>query len=169
MDSAARRLQAIRGHIDPAESDSCREEAAGGAAAAPLARQSTAAAGGGALASSSYARVHGEVSRQQASWRDIESVARDTLQEVLYQKADADGIARVGPAILWHHDHDACFVHASFSAQPASLLHHALIMQVRRMAISESSIKCGHDARHALPVCCRSLSIGRTSAMPSRR
>lgn len=53
------------------------------------------AASGRGGAASSYARIHGEVSREPAEWRDIPTVARETLQEVLYQKADADGIARV--------------------------------------------------------------------------
>lgn len=43
---------------------------------------------------SSYARVHGEVSRQPAQWRSIPVVARETLTEVLYDKAE--GIAKVG-------------------------------------------------------------------------
>ncbi len=95
MDSAARRLQALRDHLDPAEAGASRDKA-GAAAAAPLTRQPTAAHGdGGGAASSSYARVHGEVSKAPAVWRDVPSVARETLQEVLYQKADADGIARV--------------------------------------------------------------------------
>ena len=36
---------------------------------------------------SSYARVHGEVSRAPAEWRDFPSVARETLDDVRYQKA----------------------------------------------------------------------------------
>lgn len=95
MDTAARRLQAIRGHIDPADADACREHAAESSATADLARQPTAASATGGATTSSYARIHGEVSRQPAVWRSIPSVARETLQEVLYQKADADGIARV--------------------------------------------------------------------------
>ena len=41
---------------------------------------------------SSYARVHGEVSRESADWTDIPSVARETLDDVRYQKAE--GIAK---------------------------------------------------------------------------
>jgi naphthoate synthase len=43
---------------------------------------------------SSYARVHGEVSRAPAAWRRIPVVAKEQLQEVLYDKAE--GIAKVG-------------------------------------------------------------------------
>jgi naphthoate synthase len=43
---------------------------------------------------SSYARVHGEVSRAPAAWRKIPVVAKEQLQEVLYDKAE--GIAKVG-------------------------------------------------------------------------
>lgn len=94
MDAAARRVEAIRNHIDPAEQDACRESTAGTASASDLILQPTAAAASGG-ASSSYARIHGEVSRTPAVWRDISSVAREVLQEVLYEKADGDGIARV--------------------------------------------------------------------------
>ncbi len=41
---------------------------------------------------SSYGRVHGEVSRAPTEWRDIASVARETLDDVRYQKAE--GIAK---------------------------------------------------------------------------
>lgn len=43
---------------------------------------------------SSYARVHGDVSRAPAAWRRIPVVAKEQLQEVLYDKAE--GIAKVG-------------------------------------------------------------------------
>lgn len=46
----------------------------------------------------SYARVHGEVSRAPAAWRRVESVAREALQEVIYEKAEGEGIAKVGGA-----------------------------------------------------------------------
>lgn len=94
MDAAVRRVQAVRNHIDPAEQDACRECTAGTASLSNLVLQPTAAAASGG-ASSSYARIHGEVSRAPAVWRNIPSVAREVLQEVLYEKADADGIARV--------------------------------------------------------------------------
>lgn len=45
-------------------------------------------------APSSYARVHGQVSRAPARWREINIVARDQLEEVKYAKSD-DGVAKV--------------------------------------------------------------------------
>ncbi|GFH09328.1 uncharacterized protein HaLaN_04441, partial [Haematococcus lacustris] len=42
---------------------------------------------------SSYARVHGDVSREPAVWRDIGVVGKEQLKEVLYAKAE--GIAKV--------------------------------------------------------------------------
>ena len=47
---------------------------------------------------SSYARVHGEVSRAPAQWRRISTVAKEELREVKYEKAVGEGIAKVGLA-----------------------------------------------------------------------
>lgn len=44
---------------------------------------------------SSYARVHGEPSRAPARWRRIPSVAREELTDVIYEKAEGEGIAKV--------------------------------------------------------------------------
>jgi hypothetical protein len=44
---------------------------------------------------SSYARVHGQVSRAPANWREIQVVARERLEEVKYAKSE-EGIAKVG-------------------------------------------------------------------------
>ena len=44
---------------------------------------------------SSYAQVHGEVSRAPASWRSISTVAKEQLSEVRYEKAVGEGIAKV--------------------------------------------------------------------------
>lgn len=43
---------------------------------------------------SSYARVHGTVSREPARWREIQYVAKEGLEEVKYAKSD-EGIAKV--------------------------------------------------------------------------
>jgi naphthoate synthase len=43
---------------------------------------------------SSYARVHGQVSREPAKWREIQHVAKEQLEEVKYAKSE-DGIAKV--------------------------------------------------------------------------
>ncbi len=44
---------------------------------------------------SSYARVHGEVTRRPAVWRIIDVVAKERLGEVVYEKAVGEGIAKV--------------------------------------------------------------------------
>ncbi len=44
---------------------------------------------------SSYARIHGEASRMPARWRRIEVVAKEQLQDVKYEKAEGEGIAKV--------------------------------------------------------------------------
>jgi naphthoate synthase len=43
---------------------------------------------------SSYARVHGRVSREPAKWREIQIVAKERLEEVKYAKSE-EGIAKV--------------------------------------------------------------------------
>lgn len=43
---------------------------------------------------SSYARVHGEVSRAPTVWKRIETVAKEGLEEVKYEKS-TEGIAKV--------------------------------------------------------------------------
>lgn len=48
----------------------------------------------------SYARVHGQVSRAPANWREIQVVARERLEEVKYAKSD-EGIAKVGNCGRW--------------------------------------------------------------------
>ena len=48
---------------------------------------------------SSYARVHGEVSREPAHWRQIQNVAQQQLEEVKYEKSD-EGIAKVVNVVL---------------------------------------------------------------------
>uniref|UniRef100_A0A7S3RAL2 1,4-dihydroxy-2-naphthoyl-CoA synthase n=1 Tax=Dunaliella tertiolecta TaxID=3047 RepID=A0A7S3RAL2_DUNTE len=44
---------------------------------------------------SSYERIHGQVSRSPAVWRKIEVVAKEQLQEVIYEKAVGEGIAKI--------------------------------------------------------------------------
>lgn len=45
---------------------------------------------------SSYARVHGDVSRAPAVWQSIKTVAKEHLEDVKYEKAQGEGIAKVG-------------------------------------------------------------------------
>ena len=44
---------------------------------------------------SSYAKVHGAVSRKTAKWTQIPTVQRHDLSEVIYEKAREEGIAKV--------------------------------------------------------------------------
>ncbi|KAI7837539.1 hypothetical protein COHA_008626 [Chlorella ohadii] len=44
---------------------------------------------------SSYARVHGSASRAPARWRRIDTVAKEQLREVRYEKAEGEGIAKI--------------------------------------------------------------------------
>ena len=44
---------------------------------------------------SSYSRVHGTVSTDPVQWKQIESVAGKSLQEVIYRKSEGEGIAMV--------------------------------------------------------------------------
>jgi len=46
-------------------------------------------------APSAYARTHGAVSRAPAVWHAIPSVAREALEDVIYEKAEGEGIAKV--------------------------------------------------------------------------
>lgn len=45
---------------------------------------------------SSYARIHGEVSRAPAKWRNVDELGGQRLEDVLYHKAEGEGIAKVG-------------------------------------------------------------------------
>lgn len=45
--------------------------------------------------SNSYSRVHGKVSTEPVQWLEVQSVARNTLQEVIYRKSKGEGIAMV--------------------------------------------------------------------------
>lgn len=44
---------------------------------------------------SSYAKVHGPVSRKAAKWTQIPAVQRHDLSEVIYEKVEDEGIAKV--------------------------------------------------------------------------
>lgn len=96
-DSATRRVAALTRQLLPSEtgasngvcsSSSVREQ--------NLVHHATSADSNG-KDSSSYARVHGEVSREPANWTSIPSVQQQRLKEVLYDKALEEGIAKVGP------------------------------------------------------------------------
>ena len=53
-----------------------------------------------AAAQSSYAKVHGTVSRKDATWTKIFAVQRHNLSEVIYEKSLDEGIAKVSRCCL---------------------------------------------------------------------
>lgn len=87
---------------------------------------------------SSYARIHGTVSRAPPTWRRIEAVSKEQLQEVLYDKAVGEGIVKV-----------------SLCVQAFMQAHHSL----------PHSLTQPHSHPHTRY---RSPSTGRTSGTPSR-
>jgi hypothetical protein len=85
-ETSARRLKVLEGHLASTSQPQT-----------PISRANTVAGSSYATATgqpSSYARVHGEVSREPAVWRCIESVHKERLEEVKYEKSD-EGIAKV--------------------------------------------------------------------------
>lgn len=107
MDDAQRRRVGVLSSHLTAPSTSGAEIEAGSVSCAPAAASACGQCGrrGGQQAShsphasatgqpTSYARVHGTVSREPAQWRAIDTVARERLEEVKYEKA-AEGIAKI--------------------------------------------------------------------------
>lgn len=100
-----RRVALIAGHLQPpARSAVPQKDGAHAASISALARQHTAATNEGAP-QSSYAKVHGEVSEALAEWTQIPVVQKNSLQEVIYQKAVQEGLAKVSQIA----GHAACF------------------------------------------------------------
>ena len=52
------------------------------------------------LQSTMCRRVHGSVSQQAASWRSIPVVHGEALQDVKYEKAEGEGIAKVSVVLF---------------------------------------------------------------------
>ncbi len=109
---AARRIGLLTQHLtcEPSpDSHAALERASTGASPPSNAgnsggSSSSAGAPGSSYASAtgrptSYARVHGEVSRAPAVWRRIDTVQKEQLQEVKYEKSVGEGIAKVRPAL----------------------------------------------------------------------
>ena len=92
-DNSRRRVAAVARHLQPPSQsgDAVQSSTVNGLAAQPT------AAG---IPASSYAKVHGEVSRDTAIWTQIPAVQRSTLQEVIYEKAIQEGIAKVTSALI---------------------------------------------------------------------
>lgn len=89
--SAERRLEILSRQLTSSEAS--RSEPAVSLAAASSSSSSAFASATGTP--SSYARIHGEASRQPARWRRIEVVAKEKLQDVKYEKSEGEGIAKV--------------------------------------------------------------------------
>jgi naphthoate synthase len=85
MDEASRRLAVL-------ERQCCAGPGPSSSLAQQGAQQSSYASATGTP--SSYARVHGQVSREPAHWREIQCVAKEQLSEVKYAKSE-EGIAKV--------------------------------------------------------------------------
>jgi len=92
QDDSRRRIATIARHLQPLESPVNEIPQPGSKQV--FATQHTAAKKEAAI-KSSYAKVHGEVSEQPASWTGIPVVQKTALQEVIYQKAVREGIAKV--------------------------------------------------------------------------
>jgi hypothetical protein len=99
MESSKRRLSVLSGHLAPG----AEVELATISRAATSASTSGSGSGRGSNSTfasatgrpTSYARVHGEPSRAPAQWRQVRSVAKEELQDVLYSKAIGEGIDKV--------------------------------------------------------------------------
>lgn len=107
---ASRRLAVLGQHLvgeaTPSGGELELQPMAGRVAASQGASTSYASATG---RPSSYARVHGEVSRAPARWRRIDVVAKEQLREVRYEKAEGEGIAKVGGARARRRSSSAAF------------------------------------------------------------
>jgi len=104
-DKALQRLNMLNSHLVASSTSRMVGNALAAQPAAtsstfPGISQTSAAQGSSMYASatgqpSSYARVHGEVSKSRVQWRSIPSVSKEALQEVKYEKSVGEGIAKV--------------------------------------------------------------------------
>lgn len=96
MDRAGRRLRVLGGQVCDADAQGSPELAMEPCAGVDASSSYASATG----QPSSYARVHGEVSRAPAQWRRIATVAREQLEDVIYSKAAGEGVAKVSAGCL---------------------------------------------------------------------
>ena len=102
-EKALHRLNILGRHVAPTSSSSAAAEdslalqGTSGANMNPLSGQNGARSSYASVTGqpSSYARVHGEVSKTPVKWRSIPSVSKETLKEVKYEKSVGEGIAKV--------------------------------------------------------------------------
>eukprot|EP00898_Chlorokybus_atmophyticus_P007090 jgi/Chlat1/7382/Chrsp6S07416 len=96
-EAARRRLGAVRSHLQPSGVVGSVEVAQDGvlsAAHCSAASSSSSSYASVGNAPSSYARVHGDVSRTPATWEPA-PVPGEPLQDILYEKAAGEGIAKI--------------------------------------------------------------------------
>ncbi|GAB4823048.1 hypothetical protein N2152v2_010094 [Parachlorella kessleri] len=103
--SAARRVALLTQHLTCEPGDTAALERASTGAGVPSnaergALDSSETAPGSSYATATgrpttYARVHGQVSRAPATWRRIDTVQNWQLEEIKYEKAEGEGIAKV--------------------------------------------------------------------------
>ncbi|KAK9901540.1 hypothetical protein WJX75_001352 [Coccomyxa subellipsoidea] len=91
-DPQSRRVQTLAAHLIPAQRVDVALEKSGlpSVIASPSSSRQQAS-----RSSSSYDRVHGTVSSQPATWRTIPVVHGEALQDVRYEKAEGEGIAKI--------------------------------------------------------------------------
>ena len=92
--TATRRLQVLSGQLAPSTSEVAPSDIAPQPTSSHSGGQSSYASATGQP--TSYARIHGEVSRGPANWIRIDSIGKEPLEEVKYEKAQGEGIAKVG-------------------------------------------------------------------------
>ncbi|KAK9826475.1 hypothetical protein WJX81_002912 [Elliptochloris bilobata] len=88
--AALRRLSSLTAQLRGEQTGASNRSSSGPAAAANAASTSYESA---TSEPSSYARIHGEVSREPAQWRRVPVVHQCKLQDVIYEKAE--GIAKI--------------------------------------------------------------------------
>ena len=90
LDISRRRIATVARHLLPTDASSSQSyENVLLDSSSPLQPQNTAAE------ESSYAKVHGAVSRKAAKWTQIPTVQRHDLSEIIYDKVREEGIAKV--------------------------------------------------------------------------
>lgn len=94
-DSTKRRVDVLTKQLLPSRLREYSEVSASSSGCQPNLDTHATSATGQQRDVSSYAKVHGEVSRGPANWTNIPSVQQQKLEEVLYHKALDEGIAKV--------------------------------------------------------------------------
>jgi hypothetical protein len=91
-DKSLRRVSVLTGHFN------AREVSADAIVVAPCACSTSQTHASATGQPTAYARVHGNVSREPATWISVPSVAKEILTDVKYEKSQGEGIAKVASA-----------------------------------------------------------------------